>query len=393
MFALVFAPGAAAILLLTLLGVPQTPAPQPQTPPAGTQKTTSTPTTPPTPQAPGGSPKPTNPAATPKQTPAPTTPPTGTPATPGQPAQTPPAQPATTPAQPPANQFVEPTPQEPTAVTAEPNPCLPGQTVTFYLPAGAKRATVRGGRYTHSQEIQADDPVSDEPKKTTTYVFDVVTPGESAGTGNATPKPAQRQEFRVAVDVLTGAFPKLVTYRNPQHWHIDTVVGWIRNVIPQADPATESLIYFQPQDDSPERVSVAVMPVKEGATCADLMQKALMDAPTQYDVFEHVQQKATAQCGVSAIWATFDGVDHALPDMPTKSMVLTFVRNGIGYVVSGRARASRFDQWEQLLHSLVRSIGVDPEPQQAKADPQHADAHASAEGRSPLPTVGKSPGH
>jgi hypothetical protein len=253
-------------------------------------------------------------------------------------------------------------PKPPDGVTAEPNPCLPGQMVTFHLPEGVKHGTVLGGRYTRRQEVKPDELVIDQPKKTTTYAFDLVTAGESAEGGKATPQPAQHQRFHVIVDVCTGTFPRLVTYHNPQHWRIDTVNGWIRNVIPQPDPATESLIYFQPQDDSPERVAVAVLSVKD-PSCAALMKTTLMDAPTQYDLFEHIQQKETTQCGAPAMWATFDGVDRSLPDMPTKSMVLAFVRDGVGYVISGRARASRFDQWGKLLHSLVRSFCVEPAAQ------------------------------
>lgn len=246
-------------------------------------------------------------------------------------------------------------------VTAEPNPCLPGQTVTFTLPTGMTRGTVSGGRFGSRREIKKSESLLDFPRKETLYTFDIWSAPESAGNAKQSSKPEQHQQVKVTVAVYSGTFPKLTTYQNPQRWRIDTVIGWIRNVIPQPDPATESLIYFQPQDDSPERVAVAIMPVKEN-TCGDLMKTVLMDAPTQYDILEHVQQKETIQCGVPATWATFDGVDHALPDTPTKSMILTFVRNGVGYIISGRARANRFDQWEKLLHSLVRSFAIEPEP-------------------------------
>jgi hypothetical protein len=247
----------------------------------------------------------------------------------------------------------------PFGVTAEPNPCLPGQTVTFTLPDGAIRCVIKGGKYEHTTEFKPDEIITDEPKKETAYIFDVLLAANTASGGNTGTKATQHQQYKVTVSVYAGKFPRLVTYRNPQHWHIDTVAGWIRDVIPQPDPATQSLIYFQPQDDSPERVAVAVTPVK-ATTCAELMKTALMDAPTQYDVLEHIQQQQITQCGVPATWATFDGIDHALPDIPTKSIVMTFVRNGTGYVISGRARASRFDQWAKLLHSLVRSFAIDP---------------------------------
>src|SRR5579871_6241799 len=209
-----------------------------------------------------------------------------------------------------------------TGVTAEPNPCLPGQTVTFYLPDGVKRGTVLGGRFKQRRALKPHELVTDEPKRTTTYTFDLLDSGESSEDRHNAPKRMRHQRYTLTIEVLIGKFPRLTTYHNPQHWSIDTVNGWIRNVIPQEDPATESLIYFQPEDDSPERVSVAVRSVKE-TTCANLMNTALMDAPTQYDVFEHIQQKETMQCGVQATWATFDGLDRSLPDTPTKSMILT----------------------------------------------------------------------
>jgi hypothetical protein len=415
----------------------------------------------------------------------------------------PPADKATSPPQPSANKPAPPTPppadRSGTAtadapvytVTAYPNPCLPGQTVTFYPPADAEKILVHGGRFATPTPWILAQPLTDVPSRPTVYVFDVwyskrraapavPTPSSSSASGptashapspegatdhaadhlgeppkspdaatgkpkeataggsaptplvsggptpqspgsagqpkssagaqppgsgaaakaatpptagapvaaastasaSAVPEPPEgHQRIKVAVDVYSGKFPRLATYRDPHLWHIDVLAGWNRNVVPRSDPAHEALVYFQPQEDSAERVAVAIQPMPH-TTSAELMHKAMDDAPTQYDVLKDVQQKETTQCGVTAQWVTFTGLDRALPDVPVRAVVVAFVRNGEGYVISARAQEAMYDQWEKPLRCLVRSFGFDAKTAERSAPEQ----------QSPY-TMRESPGH
>lgn len=261
---------------------------------------------------------------------------------------------------------VSPTVPESLIVT-EPNPVLPGQTVTFHMPTGVARVVASGGGFGHETDVTDRPLITDTPKQTTHYAFTLwfdnktmaKAAGKPAGKMARKPTPQKTLKQAVQVHVYEGTFPAIATYRDPRHWRVDCIAGWNRYVTPEADPANNALIFFQSQEDNPERIAVAIVPVGK-MTSEELMHQVLIDAPTQYDVLQDVHQKPTTQGGLPAAWATFKGMDRALPGTATISMILTFVKDGRGYVISGRTSESKFAERERLLRCLVRSFALEP---------------------------------
>lgn len=259
-------------------------------------------------------------------------------------------------------------------VTVTPEPCLPGQTVTLQWPPRVTHALYRDrGRLIKLPVIDGASSFV-APQKTTTVVFqlsyaaDPITGARRRHKGRNISSERGRdseglasRRVRLTLQVFQGKFPQIATYRDQHLWHIDSVGGWVRNSVFLPDPKNNALFYFQPQPDSPERVAVSILPVTNQSS-EDLMKQVINDAPTKYDVIKEVAQKETMQCGVPAVWLTFSGLDQALAGLPTRSMVLTFVKNGHGYVISGRARSSQFKQWDKVLRCLVRSFSLDTAP-------------------------------
>jgi hypothetical protein len=242
----------------------------------------------------------------------------------------------------------------PAPVTADPNPCLPGQTVYFYPPKGAKKVVVTGGSFAQPTDVTGQPLITDKLAKTTTYRFELWQAGGAQAAGK--PAPLTPRQVSVTVDVYAGKFPPIATYFDTRNWRIDVTAGWNRYSVPTIDPVNDAVIYFQPSEDSPDRVAVAIVPVNKETDSKALLRQVLAEAPSQYDVFLDVTQKVTTQCGLPASWMTFKGIDQALAGIPTRSMVLTMVRGDHGYVISARTREGEYATKERLLRCLVRSF-------------------------------------
>jgi hypothetical protein len=191
-------------------------------------------------------------------------------------------------------------------------------------------------------------PLADHARSTTK-----VGPGKSASNSKSN---ALRTKA-ITVNVYAGLFPKLATYTDSRGWTIDTIAGWNRYVVALPDKGFNALIFFQPEEDSSERAAVSQMPVKE-MTAADLMRKVETEIPTQYDMLTVIERKATTHGGLPAEWMVFTGNDVSQPATPTKSMVLAFVKDSRGYVVSARTTSDRFADREKILRCLVRSFSI-----------------------------------
>jgi hypothetical protein len=254
----------------------------------------------------------------------------------------------------------------PEGVTAEPNPALPGQTVTFRRPDGAKRVVVSGGGLGRITDVTQRAVVTTAPWKTATYKFDLWFPmkSEEPTTAKRRRVPMFHRQETVLVHVYDGQFPRLATYHDTRGWHIDCVAGWRRYVTPFEDPANNALVFFEPQEDTAERLAVAIVPVDAETKSADLMHQVLQDAPTQYDVIKDIFQKETTQGGLPATWITFRGLDRALPDVPVQAYALAFIRGKRGYVISGRTKIELLPKRERLLRCLIRSFAFEPKARQ-----------------------------
>lgn len=241
-------------------------------------------------------------------------------------------------------------------LTVEPDMLLPGQSATFRWPAGATRVTASGGGFGYQKSFAGQTMATDTVYHTTTYRFNLWYPEDTSPSGIAgLHHPVGHQEVEVTVPVYRGNYPAIKTYHSPHRWGIDYLADWKYFDVPFDDPANNDLIYFEREEDSMERLAVAIVPVGR-STSADLLRKAISDGASDYDSVTEVQQKSTIQCGVPATWMTFRGVLHGHADDPIRSMVLVFIRNHRGFVVSARTLESQYSKRANLLHCLVRSI-------------------------------------
>jgi hypothetical protein len=267
-------------------------------------------------------------------------------------------------------------PESRPAVSADPNPCLPGQTVKFYPPKEAKRVLITGGAFAKQTDVTAQPLITDKLVKTTTYRFELTVPGAQPASGK--PAPLIKQSYAVTANVYEGKFPPFATYFDTRDWRIDVPAGWNRYTVPSVDPVNNAVLYFQPAEDSPDRIAVAIVPVTKETDSKTLLRQVLAEAPSQYDVFLDAVQKETTQSGLPAAWMTFKGMDQALPGIPTRSMVLTLVRDGRGYVVSARTRESDYPAKEKFLRCLVRSLAFAKSPPRKPPAPAKKDATKDA---------------
>jgi hypothetical protein len=198
------------------------------------------------------------------------------------------------------------------------------------------RVRAIGGGFGAGLDDDGDGPLTSAVWKPTNYKFKVWMP---AAKGSA--QQARMVESALTVGVSAGRFPPLATYWDWRHWKIDVPDGWSRYASGGQDPAQSALIYFERDEDSPERVAVAMLPA--GAMTSDeLARKVKDELPTQYDVLKSVAMWPTSYGGDAADWLAFQGIDRAQPDVLTQSDVLVFVHGGRGYVISARTPASRY---------------------------------------------------
>src|SRR5439155_21681640 len=128
----------------------------------------------------------------------------------------------------------------------EPNPSLPGQTVTITFPAGTVRARIAGGGFGQGKFVSGTARPSDSPKQTTQYLADLWFADTAA--------PSRRT---ITVEVCSGTFPALATYRHASGWKVDYLKGWKVFGDPTPGPDGGFVLFFAPIDECIERVGVA----------------------------------------------------------------------------------------------------------------------------------------
>jgi hypothetical protein len=242
------------------------------------------------------------------------------------------------------------------AIAAEPSAVSPGQAVTLRWYFTGKKVVVSGGRFGKGAVVTGRTSLIDHPRKTTRYIFDVWyrAPVTSQKTGKTQVEPLHAR-YAVVVDVLSGEAARLKPYRDPNGWQISYLSDWKLDQVKTPDEGRDGINYFQKEDDSVERLALAILPVKE-TTCTDLMQQVCADMPEHYDHLEMGPQDQITYGDVPAVWASFTGMDHTHPGTRTQTVLLVLVRNGRGYVVSARTKADQFSARRALLEKMVKSL-------------------------------------
>ena len=238
---------------------------------------------------------------------------------------------------------------EPRAVAVEPGATMPGQTIKLRWYFTGSKVLLSGGRFGKGTVVTGKSEMTDRPEKTTRYTFDVwfKPPPDPA-------KPEIKPTQIHATYTAVAAVDKLASFHGSEGFDVRYLKGWHTDSF---SPEPGSKVYFfQPEDDSVERLAVAVVPIKEGMTVAEMMEKVRSDVPAHYTKVEFVSLYDLSRLKEPAQITQFKGIDSTHPNTRTQSIILVHNHNGKAYVVSARTLADKFTERSPLLDGLVRSI-------------------------------------
>lgn len=244
-------------------------------------------------------------------------------------------------------------------IAADRNPIAKGEKVTLRWHFTGDKVTVSGGRFGKGTVVTGKTSLEDTPSRTTRYTFNVWYRGRAAGSPAEAAPALLHARYHIDIEVYDPRSAGMAEYRSPSGWLIRTLRQWRADPVPMPDPANNALVFFQKEEDSVERVAVAVVPVREASASA-LMDRVQQDMPSRYDGIQIHSRKDVTHEGVPAVLTVFSGGDNTHPGTRTTSLVLAFVREGRGYVISARTQASQFAARRPLLEKLVRSFTLTP---------------------------------
>lgn len=238
---------------------------------------------------------------------------------------------------------------EPRAVACEPGVTAPGQPVTLRWYFTGTKVLLSGGKFGNGTVVTGKTEAIDRPDKTTRYTFDVwyKPPPDPA---KPEVKPAQVHVQYSAV----AAVDKLASFHAPEGFDVRILKGWRTDSF--APEPGSKVYFFQPEEDSVERLAVAVVPIKEGMTVAEMMEKVRGDVPQHYTKVEFVSLYDLSRHMEPAQITQFKGIDTTHPNTRTQSIILVHNHRGKAYVVSARTHADKFLERAPLLDGLVRSL-------------------------------------
>ena len=250
-------------------------------------------------------------------------------------------------------------------IVAEPETVAPGKPVTLRWYFTGEKVMVSGGRFGKGTVVTGRTAITDNPLKTTTYTFDTdyyadpapppAAPGPDGKTEPPAPRKLLHSHYTVLVEVVVPApMPSMNSYKDPHGWQVNFVSGWKRDVS-TPDQGDKGLMFFQKEDDSVERLAVAVMPANDLTTGA-MIEKVKRDLPSHYTHLTVAEPKEITHANLTAHWLIFSGLDDTHPGLRTTSVVLTVIRDGRAYVISARTSASSFKARQEILEKMVKSF-------------------------------------
>ena len=237
-------------------------------------------------------------------------------------------------------------------VVAEPEMVAAGEPVVLRWFFTGDKVTVTGGRFGKiGAVVTGKNTLTDNPTKPTRYTFTTSYKGKDAAGVEQTLKAT----YSVLVEIAP-PLPPMLPYKNPRGWKIVYQKGWKPEPYYHPEKGL-NLCYFQPQQDSLERVTVAIVSDKV-ADCNALMDKIEQDMPNNYDDFKTVSHYPITFQNKPAVMAVFAGRDRTHDNAPTDSLVMAFVRGDRCYVVSARTKANLFKKRRPALEKMIRSFNV-----------------------------------
>jgi hypothetical protein len=238
-------------------------------------------------------------------------------------------------------------------ISVEPSAVFKGESVHLRWYFTGDKVTISGGRFGKGTVVTGKSYISDKPTATTTYTFDVQYKGlDTDSTGKQVMKPLQAR-YTATVRVLPAA--PVATYKDSRGFTLNVPQGWKRDNVNLPDPANNALMYFQKEDDSVERISIAILPSAE-MDAATLMQKVERSLYGSYEQVEILQNAEAKVAETPALLKVYVGKPTSHPGTKTQTICMAFVQDGRAYVVSARTFAKDFEARRPLLERMVRSF-------------------------------------
>jgi hypothetical protein len=238
---------------------------------------------------------------------------------------------------------------EPKSVAVEPGVTMPGQPILLRWYFTGTKVVVSGGRFGKGAVVTGKSELTDRPERTTRYTFDVwFKPAPDPANPEVKPPLSHAQYTAVA------AVDKLTSYHASEGFDVRYLKGWRTDSF--SPEYGSKVYYFQPEEDSVERLAVAVLPIKDGQTVAEIMEKVRDDVPSHYTQVEFISRYDLTRQKEAAQITTFRGMDQTHPNTRTESIILVYTHRGRAYVVSARTQANKFAERQPLLDGLVRSL-------------------------------------
>ena len=229
-----------------------------------------------------------------------------------------------------------------------PNPFKPGQTVTIRWNFSGKKLVISGGTFGAGKVVTGKSSIKDKPKATTRYTVTATYPDPKSPKKLLTAKytlVAEREE------------PLLLSiYTAKRGWKISYPRGWRDDHVNTPEEGRDGLIFFQKEEDALERLAVAIVPVKPGDTPATLWSKVRSDIPSRYDRAVFQEPYETSHYLNPAITTEFIGMDRSHPGKKTHTLMLIFIQEDRGYVVSVRTEEAKINGRRRVLDTLMRSL-------------------------------------
>lgn len=233
-------------------------------------------------------------------------------------------------------------------IEVSPNPFKPGQTVTIRWNFSGKKLVISGGTFGKGKVVTGKSSIKDKPKATTRYTVTSTYPDPKS------PKKLLTAKYTLVAEREEPLL--LSTYTAKRGWKISYPRGWRDDHVNTPEEGRDGLIFFQKEEDALERIAVAIVPVKPGDTPATLWSKVRSDIPSRYDRPEFQDPYETSHYLNPAITTEFIGMDRSHPGKKTHTLMLLFIQEDRGYVVSVRTEEAKIIGKRRVLDTLMRSL-------------------------------------
>lgn len=281
-------------------------------------------------------------------------------------------------------------------IAVTPDNVKPGQTVTLRWYFTGDKIVVSGGRFGKGTVVTGRTSLTDTPSASTRYTFDVYyhapaaadNKTTSAATANATPATEKPVHVRyTALAMVNGQYPTPAivpgyqVYCASRGWQVCYLPGWKHDHVPAPGEGKDALVFFQKEDDSVERLAVAVLPTQM-PDATNLLEQVKADIPSRYDKLRYLSEQECTFQDTKACRCIFEGADMSHPGTRTTTEMVCFVRDGRGFVVSTRTDAAHFMARRATLEKMLESFAI---TRRIPVSVHTAPTLAKAEKKTPAP--------